>query len=366
MSHARSRAARWAATSPLSYTSGLSSQLLRAGQWLAHSGIQSPNGGVARYYRADLQRNQSVSTEITGYALSAFVFLHEAFLRETPGREEYLNHARCAARFLTSVAWDPQNKVMPFEVEPAAFTYFFDCGIIVRGLLALWRLTRERELLDVAASIGESMARDFVREDGGYWPILSLPDKRPLEMDAVRWSRSAGCYQLKAALAWRELGEATGDSRFGERYESALEDALATHETFLPGDSSRHGVMDRLHAYLYFLEGLLPRAGDPRCAAALAQGIGRVSGLVEEIETEFARCDVLAQLLRVRLCVSGAAVEATEASRVCSFQNSGGGYYFGRKAGEWIPHVSPVATSFAMQALAWWERRGALDPRAII
>jgi hypothetical protein len=289
----------------LSYTSGLSSQLGRAGQWLVHSGIQLPNGGVARYFRADLQRNQRVSTEITGYAVSAFLFLYEV-TRE----QEYLSHAHSAAYFLTRIAWDPQNNVMPFEVEPAAFTYFFDCGIIVRGLLALWRVTRKRELLEVAAAIGESMARDFAREDGSYWPILALPDKRPLEMDASRWSRSAGCYQLKAALAWRELGEATGDSRFGERYDRALENALATHEAFLPGHSERHAVMDRLHAYLYFLEGLLPRAGDPRCAEVLVQGIGRVSGYVEEIAPEFARCDVLAQLLRVRLCVSGTAAEA--------------------------------------------------------
>jgi hypothetical protein len=352
----------------------LSSQLRRAGQWLAYSGIQLPNGGVARYFRADLQRNQRISTEITGYALSAFVFLYE-----TTGEEEYLTHARSAARFLTRVAWDPQSNVMPFEVEPAAFTYFFDCGIIVRGLLALWRLTREQELLDVAAAIGESMARDFGREDGGYRPILSLPDKRPVEMDALRWSRSAGCYQLKAAMAWRELGEATGDARFDERYERALEDALAAHETFLPGHSERHGVMDRLHAYLYFLEGLLPRAGDPRCAGVLTEGIERVSGYVEEIAPEFARCDVLAQLLRICLCAPGdlaqlrrvhtsvnAAGKSACATDLGSFQDSGGGYYFGRKAGEWVPHVSPVATSFAMQALEWLERPNAVSWRAII
>ena len=345
----------------LSYTSGLSSQLRRAGQWLAHSGIQLPDGGVARYYRADVQGYAGVSTEITGYALSAFVFLHSA-----TGDEEYLNRARAAARFLTGVAWDPRNGVMPFELEPAAFTYFFDCGIIVRGLLALWRVTREQELLTAASAIGESMARDFARDDGRYWPILSLPDKRPLEMDALRWSRSAGCYQLKAAMAWRELAEATGDRQFEERYQAALENALATHEGFLPGHTERPKVMDRLHAYLYFLEGLLPGAGDPRCAAALAQGIRRVSEYVEQIAPDFVRCDVLAQLLRIRLCAGEAGADAAEADRVRAFQEPGGGYYFGRKAGEWAPHISPVSTVFAMQALEWWERRDAANWRGII
>ncbi|MGA3242687.1 MAG: hypothetical protein ABSG03_41120 [Bryobacteraceae bacterium] len=339
----------------------MSSQLRRAGQWLAHSGIQLPNGGVARYYRADVQRNAGVSTEITGYALSAFVFLHN-----TSADEEYLNRARAAARFLTGVAWDSQNRLMPFELEPAAYTYFFDCGIIVRGLLALWRVTREQELLDVAAAVGESMARDFARDDGQYWPILSLPDKRPLEMDALRWSRSAGCYQLKAAMAWRELADATGDARFAGWYQAALENALATHEAFLPGHTDPHKVMDRLHAYLYFLEGLLPGADNPRCAAALAQGIRQVSDYVEEIAPDFVRCDVLAQLLRVRLCAGEAGADAAETGCVRAFQEPGGGYYFGRKAGECVPHISPVSTVFAMQALEWWERRDAIDWRAII
>ena len=315
---------------------------------------------MARYYRTDAKRNLGVSTEITGYALSGFVFL-----QRTTSNEEYLNRARAAARFLTGVAWDSRNGVMPFELEPAAFTYFFDCGIIARGLLALWRVTCEQVLLDVAAAIGESMARDFARDDGRYWPILSLPDKRPLEMDALRWSRSDGCYQLKAALAWRELAEATGDGQFEDWYQAALENALTTHETFLPGHPERLPVMDRLHPYLYFLEGLLPEADDTRCAAALAHGIRRVTEYVDEIAPDFVRCDVLAQLLRVRLCVEGIDAASAEAGRVLAFQEAGGGYYFGRKAGEWVPHISPVSTVFAMQALEWSERDTA-DWRCII
>ena len=41
-----------------------------AGTWFLDSGIRFPHGGVARFYRSDLQQNASVSTEITGYAAS--------------------------------------------------------------------------------------------------------------------------------------------------------------------------------------------------------------------------------------------------------------------------------------------------------
>ena len=47
------------------------SVLSHAARWYARSGIQEPSGGVARYYRTDLERNHPVSTEITGYVISA-------------------------------------------------------------------------------------------------------------------------------------------------------------------------------------------------------------------------------------------------------------------------------------------------------
>ena len=97
---------------------------------------------MARYYRTDRRRNLPASTEITGYAASAFVYLHSV-----TKDARYLDRALAAARFLAR-AWDPASQTMPFEIEPAAFAYFFDCGIVVRGLLSVWRATGEQEFLD--------------------------------------------------------------------------------------------------------------------------------------------------------------------------------------------------------------------------
>ena len=44
--------------------------------------------------------------------------------------------------FLTSVAWDARLRVFPFECSERPLAYFFDSGIIIRGLLSLWRVTR--------------------------------------------------------------------------------------------------------------------------------------------------------------------------------------------------------------------------------
>ena len=106
---------------------------------------------MARYYCADRGRNRAVSTEITGYAASALVYLHSL-----TGDDPYLDAASRCARFLASTAWDREAQAMPFEIDPATLTYFFDCGIIVRGLLVVWRATGTAQFLDVAAALGAS------------------------------------------------------------------------------------------------------------------------------------------------------------------------------------------------------------------
>ena len=344
----------------------------RAGQWLTGSGIQEPSGGVARYYRADVGRNNAVSTEITGYAASAFVYLHSV-AREP----RYLEGALRSARFLARAGWDGASHAMPFELDPPAFAYFFDCGIVVRGLLSAWRVTGEDEFLDVASALGESMATDFACEAGGFHAILALPGKCPVPPDASRWSASPGCYQLKAAMAWNDLAEATGSSRFEDLYDQAVEQALCTASGFLPGHADSLRVVDRLHAFLYFLEGLLPRAAEDRPAAAIRDGIALVARILRETALRFERCDVYAQLLRMRLYADWAGVtpldrEAaqSEAGKLAGFQASAatpqidGGFYFGRKAGAVLPFVNPVSTAFALQALALWElcRAGGAQP----
>jgi len=331
---------------------------------------------VARYYRSDLGKNATVSTEITGYAVSAFLFLHQR-----TQQQKYLDAGARAARFLTRIAWDQALGTFPFEhavngERPGAFAYFFDCGIIVRGLLGAWRATKDAEFRDAAVAAGRAMLADFFAREAIH-PILSLPDKRALPY-AARWSASPGCYQLKSAMAWFDLFESTGDEEFLRAYERSLEAALANDRDFLPGETNCEKVMDRLHAYSYFLEGLLPVLDRAECARAFGAGLERASTYLREIEPQFVRSDVYAQLLRARLFGESLGVleldseaAAYEAREAAAFQldsadpRIAGGFGFGRKTGQTLPFVNPVSTAFAVQALALWSDRqaGAIEPR---
>jgi hypothetical protein len=346
----------------------------RALRWFLESGIQEPAGGVSRYLRVDTQQMRAVSTEITGYVAAALVLLHQL-----TGDSRALDAAVRAGRFLTRVAWNPALDIIPFELNPAAPppAYFFDSGIIARGLCALWRSTGDAEFRDIAVACARSMAQDF-RGPSGYHPVLALPGKQPLPGDG-RWSREPGCYQLKAAMAWLE----TGAEEFTGLYEAALASFLPAHAAFLDAEPDPERVMDRLHAYCYFLEGLLPRALRPDCAAALRDGILRVRSLLDAIAPRFERSDVCAQLLRIRLyaaALGAAPLDApaaeNEAARILAFQyrdpapRLNGAFCFGRRGSEWTAFANPVSTAFCVQALEMWRRyqngEFRADPRDLI
>jgi hypothetical protein len=339
--------------------------LARAGRWLLDSGIQEPSGGVARFYQALSEKNKAVSTEITGYATSALIYLFDV-----TGEEVYLDRARQTAEFLIEHAWDPELRTFPFERpspshESAHHSYFFDCGIIIRGLLAVWRVTREDRLLEVAIGASRGMIENF-HTGADYHPILALPAKEPVPR-GPQWSRSPGCYQLKAALAWWDVWEVAGDTLLRDAYLEMLCAALRSHATYVPGSSNQYVVMDRLHPYAYFLEGLTPMLDRPECAAAYACGIETIGRWLRQTESAFVRSDVYAQLLRARIYGGGVTpvdrgAAAAEAEALASFQAvSGdkrvdGGFYFGRRDGEMVPHVNPVSTVFALQALEMWRK----------
>jgi hypothetical protein len=330
----------------------VANSLRLAGRWLLDSGISEPSGGFARYYDAETGKNRAVSTEISGYAASALVYLFKI-----TGDEAYLARAGKTARFLLD-AWDKELRTFPFELR-SHLSYFFDSGIIIRGLLAVWRETGDERLLEISRAAAHGMIADF-RAGKEYHPILALPEREPLPR-TEQWSRAPGCYQLKAAMAWWDVAEITGESALRDAYLEMLDFALTTHANFLFGASNSHGVMDRLHAYCYFLEGLLPVMDRPECIKAYAQGIQSISMFLNEIKSAFVRSDVYAQLLRAK--IYGAGDGEAEAEALESFQaisddpRINGGFFFGRRDGKMSPHVNPVSTVFAMQALEMWRQQ---------
>ena len=207
-----------------------------------------------------------------------------------------------------------------------------------------------------AVEAGFSLAFDFLGE-GVYHPIIELPEKTAVPYEK-RWAREPGCFQLKSALAWYDLGDEYAEKLF-DRF---LDWSLTVHQQFLPGSEDREKVMDRLHAYCYFLEGLLAKPSDPRAIEAMRVGLPRATALHRQIAPVFERSDVGAQLLRVRLAAGHLGMTPLdeqaaqeEATRVESFFEDENGFLFGRKGPTPLPYSNPVSTAFCLQALEMWE-----------
>ncbi len=322
---------------------------------------------MTRYYLNAESRPMAVSTEITGYAASTLAYLYKR-----TGEPIYLERAALTAHFLTNApAWNAELETHPFELAAGSPGYFFDCGIIVRGLLAVWRITGEQRLLDVALAAGRSMARHYLTATAIH-PVISLPAREPWPYEK-RWSREPGCFQLKSALAWRDLSQmAGGDPTLAVYWRQALAQARESDPHFLPGVNERLKVMDRLHAYSYYMEALLAER-----SPLLAAAIPRTAHYLHSLAPEFARSDVYAQLLRVRLYADALGIVGLdrdaaneEAAAIATFQYSTsdprleGGYCFGRRDGELLPFVNPVSTGFCLQAIDMWEQHqaGCLEP----
>jgi hypothetical protein len=319
----------------------------KAADWFVRSGIQDSAGGVARYYRGDSGIRLPNSTEITGYSVAGLLLV---------GLE---TEALRAGDFLRYRAWDAQRQIIPFELEGSPrLAYFFDSGIIARGLARLHEATGDKAYRSGAIAAARSMARDF-RAPRGYHPILELPSKTPVSYTEW-WSRRPGSFHLKAALAWCELWGADDPD-----YQRLLAFALDAAPETLGGETDPGRLMDRLHPYCYFLEGLMPVARAHR--ETLAHGIALVAEHLHNLKDTVCRSDVFAQLLRIRLLADAlggvplderAAAEEAEALAAMQIESEDerldGAFAFGRRDGELIPHANPVSTIFAVQALDWW------------
>jgi len=343
----------------------------RAGlAWLAHSGIQTESGGVSRYYMGDTGQYRAISTEITAYAIQAYLGL------PMPGDPGLLSHALRAGQFLCYDTGESPVGLFPFEVPLTGFppsnrVYFFDCAIIIRALLALWHVTADPQYLERAERCGAALMGQMSRVDGSFFPLLDLSSGVPT-LGSKIWSVESDVYQLKGALAFLELADATGSTVFAKTADNLLNCSLRRQEIFLPGAAEPDRVSDRLHAYCYFLEGLLPFLERRfECAQILQAGITKVEKLSLETRRALERSDVVAQVLRLRLMADYIGVveldisaASWEADRIPAFQlftpdkRTNGAFSFGRRAGKLAPHANPASTVFCLQALRMWRDYG--------
>ena len=373
-------------------------------RWLSRSGIQHRtrdsklNGGVAAWYEQDKKLYPFLYSEITGYALSAWIFLNK--VRKT---KQFLKNAHRAARWLTRHAsaigggvktrlYLVRHYVSPNYCFHQGRVYAFDTAMVGYGMLQLYRETRRPEYRQFSERLFGFLKDKMKRKDGLFHAYYDSKSGRVGE-DLEKWSDQAGSFHGKLALFFIDHYRLTRRAESLALTTDLLDRVLSQQKPdgrFITGkaDQSTH-----LHPHAYTLEGLVyagVRLHEPKYLRAARKGFewmlngvsddGSVSShYVEGGFSHHERSDIVAQTLRlgaIFFCLDRKkekkllpVLERIQ-KHLLMFQRSdrsvqGGGFVYGAATdGLQRPHLNAWATMFALQAL-WMHERFVVNQRPL-
>jgi hypothetical protein len=324
------------------------------------------------------------------------MYLHSLFPEDA-----HIKRARSAAAWLDTRASHPCGGVRTRdyysdmdESEHYSFEsgniYSFDNGMVLYGLLNLYRKSREEKFLEQASRIADFLTEVMRRPDGGFYAVYSPNSDMMLDAGA-KWSDQSGSFHSKLALGLIDMSEITGVGRYKEAAVALCENSLGFQRPdgrFVtePSEGSTH-----LHPHLYSAEGLFyagKKLGIRKYAAAAEKAVTwafdnmRPDGIIPKKfgpggPVRYYRSDTLAQALRLGLLLrSGGGPEDISEDKLMLLKNSllrlqyagkneqAGGFLYGYTlTGEKKDHINSWCTMFALQALMMYDlyEKGELD-----
>ena len=232
--------------------------------WLLSSDIRIKNGDNkgALYGWKNLNPPSFpfIYTEITGYATTCFCWLFSEFGNKVAlvAAKEASNWVIRNIKFNLTVARPPESGNKPNDLSN--LFYSFDNGMIITGLLNLYKITKDASNLLLQA---EKMARTLIdrffdgekliaRLDSSYNPIFE--DKIN---GVIKWSTISGPYHAKLSLAFLDLSRETNDPKYSKVSNSICDYAkkMQTSEGQFITNPGSDIVF--LHPHLYSCEGLI-------------------------------------------------------------------------------------------------------------
>lgn len=368
----------------------LDAKLQAALDWLLHSGVQvqdeNPfhNQGFACWYDRETQAMPYVYSEITGYLTTLMCALYD-----TTRDERCLASARGAGDWLVRTA-QPENGSFRclYPIQSTRFDYkyhqifTFDTGVIINGLVDLFRATGAASYLAAAVTAADWIVRDVQKPNGAFYPVYNV-DKGEFTESNQEWSLCSGSYHTKVALGLINLYDITQNAKYRDAAVKACDFAL----TFQQPDGrfvsfpAEGGTNSHPHAYsaegLWVVGSVLGRQDYLNASARATQWLfdwQSPDGVIprhfhngEALYNE--RVDILAQALRLaavhigegRLTLTAEVEAKLDKLTTLIVRNQAesddhrvnGGFYFGRLSdGSVMPHINVWVTAFAIQALS--------------
>jgi hypothetical protein len=289
-------------------------------KWLLHSGIrinEGPDKG-AMYGWKDLRTGvyPFVYNEITGYSITAFSWIYSEL-----GDDVALGAAKDASYWMVKnmdsyghlfpagrTALDTFNK----KGDLTNLVYAFDNGMIVNGLLSLYKLTADPKLLGAAEAIAQAIIKRFyVRSK--IIAVLDRNFRSIARSEKIKWSRVFGPYHSKLALGLLDLSDLTSNPLYRKVSHSICDSIrpLQTPDGRFVTNPER--TITYLHPHLYACEGLIYSGLRESNKDYYTRGLNGIkwaikimlsnSGILPRstIETDLDQSDCISQLLRLTI-----------------------------------------------------------------
>ena len=191
--------------------SKVNSSLNSAIRWVEKSGIQNfsgkNNGSVNAWYDPKRKKYSFIYSEINGYFLTTCVYL----FRKTK-RKEFIELALKSAKWLIKKA---QHKNGGFrclfildQQSPHSFKqdqiYAFDNGVILNGLVSLYKITKKKYILRSAIKCASWVMNICVNKSYSVKPLYEISENKFYESDKD-WSTISGSYHTKIAMGLANL-----------------------------------------------------------------------------------------------------------------------------------------------------------------
>ena len=198
-------------------------------------------------------------SEITGYAVTCYSWIYSEL-----GRPEVLRAAKDAAQwvirnmnseFLLVTGYKKQASFAQ-KGELSNQIYLFDNGMVMIGLLNLYKITGRQDMLRFAMMMADSLLKYFF---DGTIITHALLDRRyePLNLNDEKWSTLPGVYHSKLSLGFLELSNLSDNRSYAKISDHICEFAISLQRSDGSFETYPHSQITHLHPHLYACEGLI-------------------------------------------------------------------------------------------------------------
>ena len=371
-----------------------SGEAVLAKEWLLHSGIQniegSNTGGFNAWFELDQKSYSYAYSEITGYGITTLLYLEDHF----EGEQNFLAGAVSAAEWLMTHAIHPCGGVKTRDYYHATEEshlysfdsdniYAFDNGMVLYGIVNLYKRTGEKKYLDFARYIAEFLIKDMLKEDGLFFAVFNVSNGTRQD-DPWKWSSQSGSYHAKLALGFTDLFDVTGEEKYKEIVLRLCRKCITFQEGSGRFITSRADNTTHLHPHCYSAEGLMYAGayfGEDEFIESATHATTWIfdnqlpdGGIPKKFTGKefmnYYRSDILAQSLRLGLLM-GVMDKIDETyftyfddlrKKLIDFQymeenDQAGGFFYGTTLdGSEKQHLNSWCTMFAVQALIMYDR----------